>query len=421
MKTLLLTTALAAVLAACGGSDGAAQSQAQAPAQAPTGGGQPWETRPANAPSQTPAFPGQTRAPEVSADVAFEVETVAEGLNKPWALAFLPDGRMLVTEKPGRLRIVTAQGELSEPVSGLPEVDARDQGGLLDVALDPDFADNQLIYWSYAEPRGNGTNATAVARGRLTEAGGTARVENVQVIFQQQPAMDSTKHFGSRLVFDREGHLLIALGERSILAGRAQAQQMDSALGKIVRINRDGSIPDDNPFVGQDGVRPEIFAAGVRNVQAAALHPETGKLWEVEHGARGGDELNIIEAGENYGWPTIAYGLEYSGQPIGEGLTAKDGLEQPAYYWDPVIGPSGMVFYDGDLFPAWQGSLFVGALRDKHLVRLTLDGERVTGEDRLLVDLGERIREVEQGPDGAIYVATDSAEGRILKLVPKGD
>jgi glucose/arabinose dehydrogenase len=417
MKNLLLTTALAAVLAACGGSDGAAQSQAQAPAE----GGQPWETRPANAPSQTPAFPGQTRAPEVSADVAFEVETVAEGLNKPWAIAFLPDGRMLVTEKPGRLRIVTAQGALSEPVSGLPEVDARDQGGLLDVALDPDFATNNLVYWSYAEPRGNGTNATAVARGELVETGGAPRVENVQVIFQQQPAMDSTKHYGSRLVFDGQGHLYVTLGERSILAGRAQAQQMDSALGKIVRINHDGSIPDDNPFVGQDGVRPEIFASGVRNVQSAALHPETGKLWEVEHGARGGDELNIIEAGENYGWPTIAYGLEYSGQPIGEGLTAKEGLEQPAYYWDPVIGPSGMVFYDGDLFPAWKGSLFVGALRDKHLVRLTLDGERVTGEDRLLVDLGERIREVEVGPDGAIYVATDNEQGKILKLVPRAD
>ncbi|MFT4934519.1 MAG: glucose/arabinose dehydrogenase [Pseudoalteromonas distincta] len=414
MRNLLLTTALAVVLAACGGTDGAAQPAAQS---AP--GGEPWETRPANAPSQTPAFAGQTRAPEVSADVAYEVVTVAEGLDKPWAIAFLPDGRMLVTEKPGRLRIVTQEGQLSEPVSGLPEVDARDQGGLLDVVLDPDYAQNKLIYWSYAEPRGNGTNSTAVARGRLVEDGASARVTDVQVIFQQNPAMDSTKHYGNRLVFDREGHLLIGLGERSIMAGRVQAQDVNSALGKVVRINRDGSIPADNPFVGQDGVRPEIFASGVRNVQAAALHPETGQLWEIEHGARGGDELNIIEAGKNYGWPTIAYGLEYSGQPIGEGLTAKEGLEQPVYYWDPVIGPSGMIFYQGDLFPAWKDSLFVGALRDKQLVRLTLDGDRVTGEDRLLTDLNARIREVEQGPDGAIYVATDSAEGKILKLVPK--
>lgn len=416
MRNLLLTTALAVVLAACGGTDSVAQSAAPS---AP--GGEPWETRPANAPSQTPAFPGQTRAPEVSADVAYEVVTVAEGLDKPWAIAFLPDGRMLVTEKPGRLRIITAAGEVSEPVTGLPEVDARGQGGLLDVALDPDYAETKLIYWSYAQPQEGETNTTAVARGRLVEDEAGARVEDVQVIFQQAPAMASTMHYGNRLVFDREGRLLISLGERSILAGRVQAQDMNSALGKVVRINRDGSIPADNPFVGQDGVRPEIFASGVRNVQAAALHPNTGALWEIEHGARGGDELNIIEAGKNYGWPTIAYGLEYSGKPIGEGLTAKEGLEQPDYYWDPVIGPSGMIFYQGDLFPAWKDSLFVGALRDKQLVRLTLDGDRVVGEERLLSDLNARIREVDQGPDGAIYVATDSTEGKILKLVPKAD
>ncbi len=416
MRNLLLTTALAVVLAACGGTDSVAQSAAPS---AP--GGEPWETRPANAPSQTPAFAGQTRAPEVSADVAYEVVTVAEGLDKPWAIAFLPDGRMLVTEKPGRLRIITAAGEVSEPVTGLPEVDARGQGGLLDVALDPDYAETKLIYWSYAQPQEGETNTTAVARGRLVEDEAGARVEDVQVIFQQAPAMASTMHYGNRLVFDREGRLLISLGERSILAGRVQAQDMNSALGKVVRINRDGSIPADNPFVGQDGVRPEIFASGVRNVQAAALHPNTGALWEIEHGARGGDELNIIEAGKNYGWPTIAYGLEYSGKPIGEGLTAKEGLEQPDYYWDPVIGPSGMIFYQGDLFPAWKDSLFVGALRDKQLVRLTLDGDRVVGEERLLSDLNARIREVDQGPDGAIYVATDSTEGKILKLVPKAD
>ena len=416
MRNLLLTTALAVVLAACGGTDSVAQSAAPS---AP--GGEPWETRPANAPSQTPAFAGQTRAPEVSADVAYEVVTVAEGLDKPWAIAFLPDGRMLVTEKPGRLRIITAAGEVSEPVTGLPEVDARGQGGLLDVALDPDYAETKLIYWSYAQPQEGETNTTAVARGRLVEDEAGARVEDVQVIFQQAPAMASTMHYGNRLVFDREGRLLISLGERSILAGRVQAQDMNSALGKVVRINRDGSIPADNPFDGQDGVRPEIFASGVRNVQAAALHPNTGALWEIEHGARGGDELNIIEAGKNYGWPTIAYGLEYSGKPIGEGLTAKEGLEQPDYYWDPVIGPSGMIFYQGDLFPAWKDSLFVGALRDKQLVRLTLDGDRVVGEERLLSDLNARIREVDQGPDGAIYVATDSTEGKILKLVPKAD
>ncbi len=413
MRHLLLTTALAVVLAACGATEGVAQ-----PAPA---GGQPWETRPANAPSQTPAFPGQTRAPEVTANVAYAVKVVATGLERPWAIAFLPDGRMLVTEKPGRLRIVTAEGQISAPVAGLPAVDARGQGGLLDVALDPDYAETRLIYWSYAEPLGEGTNTTAVARGRLVKDAAGARVEGVQVIFRQAPAMAATLHYGNRLVFDREGRLLIALGERSIMEGRVQSQDLNSALGKVVRINRDGSIPPDNPFVGRDGARPEIFAAGVRNVQAAALHPKTGQLWEVEHGARGGDELNIIEAGKDYGWPTITYGLEYSGRQIGEGLTAKEGLEQPVYYWDPVIGPSGMIFYQGDLFPAWKDSLFIGALRDRHLVRLTLDGNRVVGEERLATEVNERIREVDMGPDGAIYLATDSAEGRILKLVPKGN
>lgn len=416
MRHLLLTTALAVVLAACGATEGVAQSAAPA---AP--GGQPWETRPANVPSQTPAFPGQTRAPEVTANVAYGVEVVATGLERPWAIAFLPDGRMLVTEKPGRLRIVTPEGQLSAPVAGLPEVDARGQGGLLDVVLDPDYAETKLIYWSYAEPLGEGTNTTAVARGQLVEDAAGARVEGVQVIFRQAPAMAATLHYGNRLVFDREGRLLIALGERSIMAGRVQSQDLNSALGKVVRINRDGSIPADNPFVGREGARPEIFASGVRNVQAAALHPKTGQLWEVEHGARGGDELNIIEAGKDYGWPTITYGMEYSGRQIGEGLTAKEGLEQPVYYWDPVIGPSGMIFYQGDLFPAWKDSLFIGALRDKHLVRLTLDGDRVVGEERLATEVNDRIREVDVGPDGAIYLATDNAEGRILKLVPKAN
>ncbi|MFN3511503.1 MAG: PQQ-dependent sugar dehydrogenase [Phenylobacterium sp.] len=408
-------TALAAVLlAACGG-EGEAQTDAAPPAAAAPA--PPLETRAANAPDQRAAFEGQTRAPAAPSNVAFEVVTVAEGLAKPWAIAFLPDGRMLVTEKPGRLRIVGADGRLSAPVAGLPEVDARNQGGLLALAVDPDFRSNGLIYWSYSELRPDGTNHTAVARGRL--AADSARIENVQVIFRQTPSLASTMHYGSRLVFAPDGNLYVGLGERSILAGRVQSQRLDGTLGKVVRIASDGSVPGDNPFVGREGARPEIFSIGHRNIQSAALHPRTNKLWVVEHGARGGDEINIVEAGKDYGWPTIAYGLEYDGRKIGEGLTQQAGMEQPIYYWDPVIGPSGMAFYEAELFPAWRGSLFVGALRDKQLVRLTLAGDRIAGEERLLADVGERIRDVVVGPEGAIYVATDNENGRILKLVPR--
>jgi glucose/arabinose dehydrogenase len=331
---------------------------------------------------------------------------------------------MLVTEKqPGQLRVVTPEGKLSEPVAGLPAVDARNQGGLLDVAIDPQFGSNRLIYWSYAEPRGDGTNNTAVARGRLVDEGGAApRVENVQVIFHQTPSLNSTLHFGGRLVFARDGALFITLGERSIIEGRMQSQNLDSLLGKIVRINPDGTIPKDNPYVGKEGARPEIWSIGVRNVQAATLHPTTGELWEVEHGARGGDEINIARKGKDYGWPTITYGIEYKGQPIGDGISAKEGMEQPIYYWDPVIAPSGMTFYTGNLFPAWKGDLFIGGLASTNLVRLTIKGERVVDEERLLKDLQpkpERIRDVRQGPEGALYLLTDNEKGRVLKVVPK--
>jgi glucose/arabinose dehydrogenase len=378
------------------------------------------DPRPPNGAAQKPAFPGQTDAPERKSNVAFDVVTVAEGLQNPWGLAFLPNGNMLVTERPGRLRVVRADGTLSEPVAGLPPVDARGQGGLLDVALDPAFASNGIIYRSYAEP-GDGVNNTAVARGRFVD-GPSPRLENVQVIYHQRPSLASRQHFGSRLVFARDGTLFITQGERSITEGRMQAQRLDGLLGKIVRINPDGSVPRDNPFVGRAGAHPEIWSLGHRNIQAAALHPATGELWEVEHGTRGGDELNIARKGKDYGWPTIAYGIEYGGGPITGGITAKDGMEQPLYYWDPVIGPSGMAFYTGDLFPAWKGNLFIGGHATSDLVRLELDGERVVGEERLLTDLQprrERIRDVRQGPDGAIYLLTDRAEGRILKLVPK--
>ena len=375
------------------------------------------DTRPPNGADQKPAFAGQTDAPERKSNVAFDVVTVASPFENPWGLAFLPNGKMLVTERPGRLRVVSADGKLSEAVAGLPPVDARGQGGLLDVALDPAFASNGLIYWSYAEA-GDGVNNTAVARGKLVD-GAAPRVENVKVIYSQRPSMNSRQHFGSRLVFGRDGVLYITQGDRSITEGRMQAQRLDGLLGKIVRIHPDGTIPKDNPFVGRDDARPEIWSLGHRNIQAAALHPTTGELWEVEHGTRGGDEINVARKGKDYGWPTIAYGIEYRGAPITGNITAQAGMEQPLYYWDPVIGPSGMMFYTGNLFPAWKGNLFIGGHATNDLVRLELNGERVVAEERLLTDTHPKVRDVRQGPDGAIYLLTDSREGTLIKLVPK--
>jgi aldose sugar dehydrogenase len=378
------------------------------------------ETRPPNGAGQKPAFAGQTRAPERKSGVAFEVVTVAEGFVNPWGMTFLPDGRFLVTEKPGRLRIVSADGKLSEPVTGLPDVDARGQGGLLSVEIDPQFKSNGLIYWCYAEPRDGGVNNTAVARGKLTD-GAAPSVQSVQVIYHQAPSLNSQLHFGCRLIFRKDGTLFVTQGDRSITEGRMQAQNKDSLIGKIVRINADGSIPKNNPFVGKEGVRPEIWSIGHRSIQAATLNPATGDLWEVEHGTRGGDEINIARAGKDYGWPTIAYGIEYQGNPITGGIQQQAGMEQPLYYWDPVIAPSGMVFYTGSLFPAWKNNLFIGGLASQQLTRLTIKGEKVVDEEHLLEDLPqrERIRDVRQGPDGAIYLLTDNKAGRLLKLVPK--
>ena len=389
------------------------------------------DPRPAKAPHQKPAVAGQYHAPENKSNVAFEQTTVVSGLQSPWAIAFLPGGKMLVTEKLlGRLRVVNADGSLvAAAVTGLPEVDGRGQGGLLGLAIDPDFATNRLIYWSYTELQPDKTNNTAVARGRFVDDAAAPRVENVQVIFHQAPSLNSTLHYGGRLVFGRDGTLFITLGERSITEGRMQAQKMDSLLGKIVRLNADGSIPKDNPFVGRQGVRPEIWSFGHRNIQSAALHPTTGELWEVEHGTNGGDELNVAKKGRDYGWPTIAYGIEYQGGRITGDEQVKAGMEQPVYYWDPNIAPSGMLFYTGSAFPAWKGSLFVGALGGTALVRLVVDGEKVIGEERLLQENKERIRDVVQGPTGDLYLITDPQAGRggggappparMIKLSPK--
>ena len=337
-------------------------------------------------------------------------ETYASGLVFPWALAFMPDGRLLVTERPGRLRIVGTDGTLSAPLAGVPAVQAVGQGGLLDVALDPAFATNRLVYLSFAEPDGD-LAGTAVARGTL----GAAGLENVTVIYRQRPKVKGNAHFGSRLVFANDGTLFITQGERQNY--RDRAQDLRQGLGKFMRINPDGSIPADNPFVGRDDAQPEIWSFGHRNGQAAALDPATGQLWTVEHGARGGDELNHPEKGKNYGWPVITYGRDYSGASIGEG-TAKEGMEQPVYYWDPVIAPSGMTFYTGDAIPGWKGSILIGSLTPGGLVRLELSGGHVVKEERYLGDLRERIRDVQQGPDGFVYAVTDNPSGRVLRVRP---
>jgi len=376
------------------------------------------DQRPVNAPHQKPAVAGQYRAPLKTANVAFDVVPVATGLEAPWGLAFLPDGKMLVTEKPGRLRVITAAGAISAPVAGVPTVDPRGQGGLLGLALDPQFAQNRMVYLSFSEP-GEGGNNTAVARGVFVDDATAPRLDKVEVIFHQEPKLASTLHFGGRLVFARDGTLFVTLGDRSNTPGRMQAQNMDSLIGKMVRINKDGSIPKDNPWAAKGGLQAKMWSIGHRNVQAATLHPTTGELWEVEHGTRGGDELNVAKKGKDYGWPTIAYGIEYQGPRITGDEQVKAGMEQPVYYWDPNIAPSGMTFYTGSAFPAWRGSLFVGGLGGNALVRLTVDGEKVTGEERLLRENKERIRDVVQGPDGALYILTDNKTSRLFKIVPK--
>jgi len=414
LSTIIL---LATGTAACSQRSGKAESRAEHASgdSAASGDCRGIETRSANSPDQRAASAGQTRACATRSDVAFEVTVLAKSLEHPWAVEPLPGGDLLVTEKPGRLRVVTAAGKVGQPIAGLSRVDARGQGGLLDVALSPKFDSDRTIYWSYSEPR-KGGNATSVARGSLSDD--RKRLDQIRVIFRALPTYDGTAHFGSRLAFGPDGMLYITLGDRSEAPMRPQAQQLNSHMGKILRISPDGSAPKDNPFVGQSNALPEIWTTGHRNVQAAAFDPE-GRLWDVEHGANGGDELNLVEKGKNYGWPVVAYGEEYSGRPISGAVTAREGYEQPVYYWDPVIAPSGAQFYTGDAFPAWKGSLFVGGMKDQKLVRLTLENDRVTGEEHLLADRGQRIRDVRQGPDGALYVVTDENKGQLWKIGPR--
>lgn len=364
---------------------------------------------PPNAPNQKPAFENQTRASELSDGVAVRQQVVIRGLDSPWGIALLPDGAWLITEKPGRMRLY-ADGALSEPLKGLPKVDARGQGGLLDVAVAPDFAQSRRVWFSYAEPREGGKNGTAVATGTLS-ADGTA-LEGVEVIFRQDPAWASDKHFGSRIVPDGRGGIFVTTGERSVIDARPLAQDVNTHLGKVLHIDgKTGAPLSGNPFA-QGGGKPEIWSWGHRNIQSAALDGQ-GRLWTVEHGAKGGDELNRPEAGKNYGWPVITYGVEYSGKTIGKGLTQAEGMEQPVYYWDPVIAPSGMAIYDGAMFPEMRGDILIGGLKSASVVRLKLQGDRVAGEQHLAQGIG-RVRDVAVAPDGALMVLTD--EGALVRL-----
>ncbi|MBI3139272.1 MAG: PQQ-dependent sugar dehydrogenase [Sphingobacteriales bacterium] len=370
------------------------------------------ETRKPNA-SYAPAFAGQTRINGVRTNTPYKVEKLGEKIGQPWAIVPLPDGQLLITFKTGYMQLHTTAGTLVKKITGFPQVDFNGQGGLLDVAPDPGYSTNKIIYWSFSEPNGNG-NLTAVAKGRLNEATGT--VENPVILFRATPALESVLHFGSRLLFDKDGYLFVTTGERSILKGRAQAQLLSSGLGKIFRITREGKPAPGNPFIHQKDAMPEIYAYGIRNSQSLDFHPVTGELWEAEFGPRGGDELNIIKAGKNYGWPVITYGIEYSGEEIGEAIQQKAGMEQPIYYWDPTLSPSGMTFYNGNEIPEWENNLFIGGLSGQHIARLVIVNNKVTGEERLLADKNERFRDLAYYK-GALYAVTDA--GSLYKISKK--
>ncbi|WP_245798409.1 PQQ-dependent sugar dehydrogenase [Cnuella takakiae] len=369
------------------------------------------ETSPPNT-SYQPAFPGQTRIGSVTTQTAYEGKLLNSALSRPWGITTLPDGRLLITEKSGTMRIATTQGQLGPSITGIPAVDDRGQGGLLGLTVDPQFTANRMVYWVFSEPVQEG-NLTAVAKGRLSD--NEQQIENATVIYRAGPAYNGTMHYGGRIVVDGTGNLIISTGERSDLATRPQAQDPASGLGKIIRITKEGQPAPGNPTISQQ--RPEFYSLGHRNPQGLALHPTTGDLWESEMGPRGGDEINRIQPGKNYGWPTIGYGLEYSGQKVGEGITQKEGLEQPVYYWDPVLSPSGMTFYNSDGIAEWNNNLFITGLSSKHIARLVIRDNKVVGEERLLAGENQRFRDITQGKDGALYTVTD--EGRLYRIGKK--
>ena len=361
--------------------------------------------------SYTPSFAGQTRVAGVRTATPFEGRILTSNLSSPWGITTMPDGRLLITEKAGTMRIATTGGALSQPITGLPAVNSGGQGGLLGVRLDPSFSANRMVYWVFSESTADG-NLTSVGKGRLTAD--ETRIENPIVIYRALPAYRGTAHYGGKILFDRDGNLLISTGERADNATRTLAQSLNAGLGKIVRITKEGQPAAGNPFTGQADARPEIYSWGHRNPQGLAIHPVTGDLWQTEHGPRGGDELNRVEAGKNYGWPTITYGLEYSGSAVGAAIQQRDGMEQPAYYWDPVISPSGITFYSSDSIPEWKNNLFIGSLSGQHVVRLVITDNKITGEERLFASENQRFRDITQGNDGALYAITDA--GRLYRI-----
>ncbi|TDH27025.1 PQQ-dependent sugar dehydrogenase [Segetibacter sp. 3557_3] len=375
--------------------------------------GGPVETRKPNS-DYKPAFAGQTRVAGVKTTTPYEGTAINRSLKRPWGITSLPDGRLLITEKEGVMRIATPAGQLSEAITGIPPVNSGGQGGLLGITVDPDFTSNRMIYWVFSESTPQG-NLTAVAKGALSAD--EKRVENAAIIYRATPAYPNNMHYGGRILVDKSGNLIVSTGERSDLETRPQAQELNSALGKVVRIDKNGQPAAGNPFVGRAGARPELYSYGHRNVQGLAFHPATGDLWESEMGPRGGDEINLVLPGKNYGWPVIGYGLEYSGQKVGSGITTREGMEQPVYYWDPVLSPSGMTFYSSDTLVEWKNNLFVAGLNSNHIARLVITNNKVVGEERLLAGEGQRFRDITQGRDGALYAVTD--EGRLYRISRK--
>lgn len=370
----------------------------------------PVETKEPNT-DYKPAFEGQTRVAGVKTTTPYEFKVLTEGLEQPWGITPLPDGRFLVTQKTGTMRIVSPDGTLSQPITGLPKVNSGRQGGLLGLTLDPSFTSNRMVYWVFSQPLSNG-NLTAVAKGRLADDEKT--IENAKVIYQATPAHKSELHYGGRILFDKTGNIIFSTGERSDLETRPLSQDLNTSLGKIIRITTDGKPAPGNPFEGRSDARPELYSYGHRNVQGLSIHPVTGDLWNGEFGPRGGDEINRVQPGKNYGWPVITYGLEYSGDKVGDAIQQKEGMEQPVYYWDPVLSPSGMTFYKGNTIPEWENNLFIGGLSSSHIARLVIKDNKVVGEERLLADESQRFRDVTQGNDGALYAVTDA--GRLYRI-----